>query len=123
MVGGLFLYDFFFWFGHVALHKLLPRRLYGRAHGKHHRSRDVRASDTVRLTMFEETVDVMCSIAALRLLKVRTSEIGGRGEERGEARDARSPADRKEGTHQSEHEKQAEQAKKLNSQSFASSPC
>ena len=69
IVGGLFLYDFFFWFGHVALHKLAPRRLYGRLHGKHHVSRDVRASDTVRLTVFEETVDVMCSIAALRILR------------------------------------------------------
>ena len=69
IIGGLFLYDFFFWFGHVAFHKVVPRRFYGRVHGKHHSAPDVRASDTVRLTVLEETVDVMCSIAALRLLK------------------------------------------------------
>jgi len=64
---GLFLYDFFFWFGHVAMHKLSPE-VYRFTHGKHHINAEVRASDTVRLTMFEEVVDVMCSIAALRLL-------------------------------------------------------
>lgn len=68
VLGGLFLYDFFFWFGHLAMHRA-PRRLYKALHGKHHQNPEVRASDTVRLTVVEEVVDVVCSIAALRLLQ------------------------------------------------------
>ena len=65
---GLFLYDFFFYFGHLLLHKL-PQRLYSSLHGKHHVNREVRAADTVRLTVPEEIFDVVCSISALRLLR------------------------------------------------------
>jgi sterol desaturase/sphingolipid hydroxylase (fatty acid hydroxylase superfamily) len=68
IMGGLFLYDALFWLSHVALHRG-PGPLYRRLHGKHHINREVRASDTVRLTMAEETTDVVCSIAALRILK------------------------------------------------------
>ena len=69
ILGGLFLYDFFFTLGHVALHRarvpwgsasgrrsnLRPLRRMGsvrvfqRLHGKHHANLDVRASDTVSL--------------------------------------------------------------------------
>lgn len=68
ILGGLFLYDFFFFFGHVLVHKLHPR-IYRMTHGKHHINAEVRASDTVRLTVPEEIIDVVCSITALRLLR------------------------------------------------------
>ena len=67
IIGGLFLYDAFFAVGHVILHRVHPL-VFKHLHGKHHASADVRASDTVRLTVVEEAVDVVCSIAALRLL-------------------------------------------------------
>eukprot|EP00600_Ochromonadales_sp_CCMP1393_P008604 CAMPEP_0174963306 /NCGR_PEP_ID=MMETSP0004_2-20121128/5257_1 /TAXON_ID=420556 /ORGANISM="Ochromonas sp., Strain CCMP1393" /LENGTH=422 /DNA_ID=CAMNT_0016211917 /DNA_START=8 /DNA_END=1276 /DNA_ORIENTATION=+ len=69
--GGLFFYDLFFFFGHWLMHQShrLHPSLYVFLHGKHHMNRDVRASDTVRLTVTEEVVDVTCSIAALRLMR------------------------------------------------------
>lgn len=68
VLGGLFLYDLLFYSSHLLLHKL-PPRIYRALHGKHHEKNEVRASDTVRLTVPEEAVDVVCSIAALRLLR------------------------------------------------------
>ena len=68
IAGGLFFYDLFFTIGHIILHKL-PSKAYRVLHGKHHLNKEVRAADTVRLTPIEETIDVICSIAGLRLMK------------------------------------------------------
>lgn len=63
---GLFLYDFFFFVSHMAMHKIPGLQ---RFHSDHHIANEARASDTVRLTAVEEFTDVACSIAALRLLR------------------------------------------------------
>lgn len=65
---GLLLYDFFFFFGHLAMHKI--PFLYKHFHKKHHEVDEVRACDQVRLTLGEEVYDVGCSIVALNLLGV-----------------------------------------------------
>ncbi|KAJ1432285.1 hypothetical protein B484DRAFT_447900 [Ochromonadaceae sp. CCMP2298] len=66
--GGLVLYDGFFFMSHLLMHRL-PSSLYRIVHGKHHRNSEVRASDSVRLDVPEEVVNVLCSISALRLLQ------------------------------------------------------
>jgi sterol desaturase/sphingolipid hydroxylase (fatty acid hydroxylase superfamily) len=65
---GLLLYDFFFFFGHLAMHKI--PFLYKHWHKKHHAVDEVRACDQVRLTLGEQVYDVGCSIVALNLLGV-----------------------------------------------------
>jgi cholesterol 25-hydroxylase len=67
ILGGLFLYDFFFWATHFPLHKF--PFLYKRFHARHHSNPDVRASDVIKLTFVEEIIDVVCSIAALRVMR------------------------------------------------------
>lgn len=68
ILGGLFMYDFFFFFGHFLMHNV-SKSFFRTFHGKHHVNSEVRAADTVRLTVVEEVVDVLCSIAGLRLLR------------------------------------------------------
>jgi len=93
ILGGLFFYDLFFAVTHAGLHRLRlpswvpggwgvastssssstssrrsPSPVFQRLHGKHHANADIRACDTVRLTTVEETIDVVCSIAALRVM-------------------------------------------------------
>lgn len=63
---GLFLYDFFFFISHFAMHRVPGL---DRFHSDHHIANEARASDTVRLTAVEEFTDVACSIAALRLMR------------------------------------------------------
>lgn len=67
ILGGLFLYDLFFFFTHWPLHNL-NGTIYKFMHHRHHSNKEVRASDTIKLTIVEEFVDVACSIAALRIL-------------------------------------------------------
>ena len=68
VVGGLFLYDFLFFLGHVAMHKIpiLNRTI----HAKHHKTTEVRACEIVRLGVAEEVVEVGFSIIALNFLSV-----------------------------------------------------
>ena len=61
----LALYDFFFTIMHFVCHKILF--LYKHIHAKHHDRSTVRARDTIRLTPLEETIDVLCSVAALNV--------------------------------------------------------
>ena len=68
ITGGLLLYDFLFFFGHLAMHKV--PFLYKHLHKKHHTSEEVRACDQVRLTLGEEVIDVGFSIIALNALGV-----------------------------------------------------
>eukprot|EP01063_Lacrimia_lanifica_P005130 TRINITY_DN12950_c0_g1_i1.p1 TRINITY_DN12950_c0_g1~~TRINITY_DN12950_c0_g1_i1.p1 ORF type:complete len:301 (+),score=74.68 TRINITY_DN12950_c0_g1_i1:56-958(+) len=62
----LFLYDFFFTLAHYACHKV--PWLWRYVHAVHHERQTVRARDTLRLSILEETVDVLCSIAALNAI-------------------------------------------------------
>lgn len=41
--------------------------VYRRLHAKHHKKRVQRVTETLRLTMFEQAVDVACSIAAVNV--------------------------------------------------------
>lgn len=68
IVGGLFLYDFLFFLGHVAMHKI--PFVYRTVHTKHHKTQEVRAADIVRLSMVEEVLEVGFSIVALGFLGV-----------------------------------------------------
>jgi sterol desaturase/sphingolipid hydroxylase (fatty acid hydroxylase superfamily) len=63
---GLLLYDFFFFCGHVLMHRL--PFLWG-IHKKHHEVLEVRAGDVVRLSLAEEVLEVLMSVVALTLLK------------------------------------------------------
>jgi len=64
---GLLLYDLGFFVCHYFMHKIPI--LYKYVHAKHHTSKEVRASDIVRLSFVEEIVDVGISILALNFLK------------------------------------------------------
>ena len=66
IVAGLFTYDLLFTAVHYASHHVPG--LYSAVHAKHHREPVVRARDTVRLSAVEETLDVLCSVAALNML-------------------------------------------------------
>jgi len=63
---GLLLYDLGFFFCHYLMHKI--PFIYKYVHAKHHTSKEVRASDIVRLSFVEEIVDVGISILALNYL-------------------------------------------------------
>jgi sterol desaturase/sphingolipid hydroxylase (fatty acid hydroxylase superfamily) len=63
---GLMLYDFFFFIGHFLMHKIPV--LFNLVHKKHHKIREVRACEQVRLSIPEEVYDVGCSIVALNLM-------------------------------------------------------
>lgn len=68
IAGGLLLYDFFFFIGHMLMHKIpfLNRTI----HAKHHKVQEVRAAEIVRLSIPEEVLEVGFSIVALNLLGV-----------------------------------------------------
>lgn len=68
VVGGLFLYDLLFFFGHIAMHKIpfINRTV----HTKHHTTAEVRSCDIVRLGVAEEVLEVGFSIIALNFLSV-----------------------------------------------------
>lgn len=68
VVGGLFMYDFLFFLGHFAMHKIpfLNRTI----HAKHHTATEVRSCDIVRLGVTEEVLEVGFSIVALNFLSV-----------------------------------------------------
>jgi len=63
----LLLYDMGFFVCHYLMHKI--PFLYKIAHAKHHKTKEVRASDIVRLSFVEEIVDVGISILALNYMK------------------------------------------------------
>lgn len=63
---GLLLYDLGFFVCHYLMHKVPI--LYKYVHAKHHTTKEVRASDIVRLSFVEEIVDVGISILALNYL-------------------------------------------------------
>jgi sterol desaturase/sphingolipid hydroxylase (fatty acid hydroxylase superfamily) len=67
ILGGLFLYDFFFFFTHFPLHNL-GKTVYKHMHARHHSNKEVRAVDTIKLSTVEEFIDVACSIIGLRIL-------------------------------------------------------
>jgi len=67
VTAGLLLYDFGFFVCHLLMHRF--SFLFKALHAKHHHHREVRASDTIRLTFGEEVVDVVISILALRFLR------------------------------------------------------
>jgi len=64
---GLLLYDLGFFVCHYLMHKI--PFVYKYIHAKHHITKEVRASDIVRLSFVEEIVDVGISILALNYLK------------------------------------------------------
>lgn len=68
VIGGLFLYDFLFFCGHLLMHKI--PFLYRTVHAKHHKVKEVRAGEIVRLSLIEEVLEVGFSIIALNLLGV-----------------------------------------------------
>ena len=59
----LFLYDLFFTITHYTVHRIPS--LYSAIHAKHHDQVIVSARDTIRLSISEEVIDVLCSVAAL----------------------------------------------------------
>eukprot|EP00121_Abeoforma_whisleri_P006609 Awhi_evm1s6014 len=63
----LFIYDFFFTFGHYALHKVPT--LYKFIHQKHHTFANTHAIETFRLSFLEQWINVGCSILAVNLSK------------------------------------------------------
>ncbi|KAG1653268.1 hypothetical protein FOA52_002728 [Chlamydomonas sp. UWO 241] len=67
VVASLLLYDLLFTAGHVLCHS--TPWLYRTTHSKHHRATTVRACETVCLTLWEEGLDVACSVAALNLVR------------------------------------------------------
>lgn len=68
VVGGLFLYDFLFFLGHVTMHKI--PFIHRTVHAKHHKTAEVRACEIVRLGVAEEVLEVLFSIIALNFLSV-----------------------------------------------------
>ena len=68
VVGGLVLYDFLFFLGHVAMHKI--PFFHRTVHAKHHEISEVRACEIVRLSVVEQVLEVGFSIVALNLLSV-----------------------------------------------------
>eukprot|EP01059_Diplonema_ambulator_P025944 TRINITY_DN43074_c0_g1_i1.p1 TRINITY_DN43074_c0_g1~~TRINITY_DN43074_c0_g1_i1.p1 ORF type:complete len:308 (+),score=18.63 TRINITY_DN43074_c0_g1_i1:50-973(+) len=66
IIAALFLYDLFFTITHYIVHKV--PYLYSRVHAKHHERSVIRARDTVRLSVAEEVIDVLCSVIALNVL-------------------------------------------------------
>jgi sterol desaturase/sphingolipid hydroxylase (fatty acid hydroxylase superfamily) len=67
VTSALLMYDLGFFVCHFLMHKI--PFLYKYAHAKHHKTKEVRASDIVRLSFVEEIVDVGISIVALNTLK------------------------------------------------------
>jgi len=67
VTGALLIYDMGFFVCHFLMHKI--PFLYKFVHKKHHKTKEVRASDIVRLSGVEEVVDVGISILALNHLK------------------------------------------------------
>ena len=63
---GLLLYDMFFFVGHYCMHKI--PLIYNKVHRRHHRVKEARACEAVRLSIPEEVYDVACSIIALNLM-------------------------------------------------------
>lgn len=63
----LMLYDFFFFCGHILMHKI--PFLYKTLHTKHHVNPECRAAEVVRLSLVEEVLEVGMSIVALNYLK------------------------------------------------------
>lgn len=68
IAGGLIIYDFLFFFGHLLMHKV--PFIYKAIHKKHHKIQEVRACEQVRLSLGEEVIDVGFSIVALNVLGV-----------------------------------------------------
>ena len=66
VTGGLLMYDLLFFTGHLIMHKV--PFLYRTLHRKHHDVQEVRAGDVVRLSVFEEVLEVGFSIVALNAL-------------------------------------------------------
>jgi sterol desaturase/sphingolipid hydroxylase (fatty acid hydroxylase superfamily) len=64
----LFLYDLLFFFGHYFLMHKIPY-LYRTIHSRHHDMPIIRATDAIRHTALDGTLDVLCSVIALKLSK------------------------------------------------------
>jgi len=64
---GLLLYDSLFFCGHLLMHKI--PLVYRLVHRKHHINPECRAAEIVRLSAFEEVLEVGMSIVALNFLK------------------------------------------------------
>jgi len=64
---GLLLYDLFFFCGHFLMHKV--PFIYNTVHKKHHINPECRAAEIVRLSFFEEVLEVGMSIVALNYLR------------------------------------------------------
>eukprot|EP01060_Flectonema_neradi_P005520 TRINITY_DN13687_c2_g1_i2.p1 TRINITY_DN13687_c2_g1~~TRINITY_DN13687_c2_g1_i2.p1 ORF type:complete len:289 (+),score=21.82 TRINITY_DN13687_c2_g1_i2:54-920(+) len=62
----LLLYDLFFTITHYSVHQI--PLLYSKIHSVHHDQTSVSARDTIRLSVVEEVIDVLCSVAALNCL-------------------------------------------------------
>jgi len=60
------LYDVFFFFSHILLHK--NRQLYTMVHARHHTMSAVRACEAVRHTFVDGSLNVACSVLALNLV-------------------------------------------------------
>mmetsp|Transcript_33551 Transcript_33551/g.73222 ORF Transcript_33551/g.73222 Transcript_33551/m.73222 type:complete len:284 (-) Transcript_33551:1977-2828(-) len=63
----LVMYDLYFFASHVLIHKV--PWLYANVHSTHHRRTVMRARETVALSIPDQVLDVLCSIAALNTVK------------------------------------------------------
>lgn len=61
----VFLYDFFFYFCHLAMHRFAFLRPF---HSKHHNVTPLRANEVLRLSFVDGSLQVLCNIIALRLV-------------------------------------------------------
>mmetsp|Transcript_9610 Transcript_9610/g.18110 ORF Transcript_9610/g.18110 Transcript_9610/m.18110 type:complete len:300 (+) Transcript_9610:393-1292(+) len=67
IVLALFVYDFLFFHIHVAMHKVEGLRSF---HKKHHSVRGLHSTEVLRHSFVDGSLQVMCNIAALNLLKL-----------------------------------------------------
>mmetsp|Transcript_33643 Transcript_33643/g.56528 ORF Transcript_33643/g.56528 Transcript_33643/m.56528 type:complete len:289 (-) Transcript_33643:350-1216(-) len=63
----LVVYDLYFFASHVLIHRV--PWLFKHVHAKHHRRTVMRARETVALSIPDQALDVLCSIAALNTIK------------------------------------------------------
>lgn len=70
IVGCLFFYDLYFFIGHLILHKV--SFLYRNVHAEHHHSKIIRATDTIRHTFIDGSLDVAFSVMAIRTMKAHS---------------------------------------------------
>lgn len=61
----VFLYDFLFYFCHLAMYKISFLRSF---HSKHHHVSPLRANEVLRVSFLDGTLQVLCNILALRLV-------------------------------------------------------